>query len=74
MKIILALIMLMVFSSLGFADDDFVFVKGGKFLMGSPSSENWRSDDELQHEVSLNDFHIARREVTQSEYQTLMND
>ena len=62
--IIFALIMLM--SGSAFADE-MVNVKGGKFLMGSPSNENWRSDDELQHEVTVNDFMIAPREVTQSE-------
>ncbi len=42
--------------------------------MGSPSSENWRSDDELQHEVTLNDFYISRYEVTQSEYKNLIGE
>ena len=69
--IIFALIMLM--SGSAFADG-MVNVKGGKFLMGSPSNENWRSDDELQHEVTVNDFMIAPREVTQSEYKALMKD
>ena len=73
MKFILMVVMLVMLSSSAFASDEFVLVKGGKFLMGSPSSENWRSDDELQHEVALNDFYIARYEVTQSEYQALMN-
>ena len=69
--IIFALIMMM--SGSAFADG-MVNVKGGKFLMGSPSNENWRSDDELQHEVTVNDFMIAPREVTQSEYKALMKD
>ena len=74
MKSLLIVIMLMIFSSSAFASDDLIAVKGGKFLMGSPTSENWRSDDELQHEVSVNDFWIARHEVTQSEYNSLMHD
>ena len=53
---------------------EMVSVKGGKFLMGSPKSENWRSDDELQHEVTVSDFEISAHEVTQSEYRALMGD
>ena len=73
MKTLLIFTVLLIFSSCSYADD-FVFVKGGKFLMGSPSSENWRSDDELQHEVTLNDFYISRYEVTQSEYKNLIGE
>mgnify|MGYP002869383023 CR=1 FL=1 len=74
MKFLFTLAALFIFSSYAFADDDFVFVKGGKFLMGSPESENWRSDDELQHKVILTDFDIARYEVTQSEYESLTGE
>ena len=68
-----ALVIVMLMASCAFADD-LVQVKGGKFLMGSPESENWRSDDELQHEVTVGDFRIARHEVTQSEYSALMGE
>ena len=54
--------------------DDLVFVKGGAFKMGSPESENWRGDDETQHEVKVGDFYISRYEVTQAEYESLMNN
>ena len=54
--------------------DDLVFVKGGAFKMGSPESENWRGDDETQHEVKVGDFYISRYEVTQAEYEALMNN
>ncbi len=54
--------------------DDLVFVKGGTFKMGSPESENWRGDDETQHEVKVGDFYISRYEVTQAEYESLMNN
>ena len=54
--------------------DDLVFVKGGTFKMGSPESENWRGDDETQHEVKVGDFYISRYEVTQAEYEALMNN
>ena len=69
--IIFALIALM--SGNAFAGE-MVSVKGGKFLMGSPESENWRSDDELQHEVTVSDFMISPYEVTQGEYKELMTD
>lgn len=69
--IIFALVMVM--AGRVFAGD-MVSVKGGKFLMGSPESENWRSDDELQHEVTVSDFMIAPYEVTQAEYKSLMGD
>ncbi|MBQ7544771.1 MAG: SUMF1/EgtB/PvdO family nonheme iron enzyme [Synergistaceae bacterium] len=68
--IIFALVALM--SGCAFADE-MVSVKGGKFLMGSPESENWRSSDETQHEVTVQDFSISPYEVTQKEYSALMN-
>ena len=71
---ILAFILMLLLASGAWAADEFVLVKGGKFLMGSPESENWRSDDELQHEVSVSDFYIARHEVTQSEYKKLTGE
>ena len=69
--IILAVVMLMAVSAFA---GEMVSVKGGKFLMGSPESENWRSDDELQHEVTLSDFMISPYEVTQSEYKKLTGE
>ena len=73
MKFVLALLFVLAFVSSSFADD-FVHVQGGSFLMGSPESENWRSDDELQHKVTLSDFFISRYEVTQSEYEALTGE
>ena len=74
MRVLLCVALMLFCASSAFAANDFVLVKGGKFSMGSPENENWRSDDELQHEVSLNDFHIARREVTQREYFSVMGE
>ena len=53
-------------------DDGFVWIEGGTFLMGSPETENWRIDDETQHEVTVSDFWMSPYEVTQAEYQRLM--
>ena len=35
----------------GPVDDGFILISGGSFMMGSPESENWRSGDELQHDL-----------------------
>lgn len=54
--------------------EDFLLMTGGTFLMGSPESEGWRSEDEVQHSVTLNDFYMAAHEVTQAEYQSVMGE
>ena len=74
MRALLILAVILMVSSCAYADDGFVFVKGGRFLMGSPESENWRSSDENQHEVTLADFWISPYEVTQKEYTSLMHE
>ena len=53
-------------------DDGFVLISGGSFLMGSPETENWRIDDETQHEVTVSNFRMSPYEVTQAEYEALM--
>jgi sulfatase modifying factor 1 len=52
--------------------DNFVFIKGGAFRMGSPASEPWRGADETEHSVTVSDFYISGYEVTQEEYQKVM--
>ena len=52
-------------------NSDFVLIKGGFFTMGSPESEDWRSDDETQHRVSLASFYMAKFEVTQKEWREI---
>ena len=54
------------------ATDDFVLINGGAFQMGSPENEPERDADELQHEVSVDSFYIAKTELTQQEYQAVM--
>ncbi len=46
----------------------------GSFLMGSPETENWRIEDEIQHEVSLSAFYIDSYETTQEDYERLMGN
>jgi formylglycine-generating enzyme required for sulfatase activity len=43
----------------------FVLIPGGKFRMGSPTTEANHEDDERQHEVSLNPFEMGETVVTQ---------
>ncbi len=53
-----------------------VWIPGGTFVMGSPTSEVWlhylvsnpRYSDEVQHTVRVSGFYISRYEVTQGEY------
>ena len=52
--------------------DGFVEIHGGTFLMGSPDTENWRIEDETQHEVTVSGFFMSPYEVTQAEYERLM--
>ena len=40
--------------------------------MGSPETENWRIEDETQHEVSVSAFYIDPYETTQADYVRLM--
>ena len=52
--------------------DGMVFVKGGTFSMGSPSTEADRGSDETQHQVTLSDFYIGKYEVTQKQWRDVM--
>jgi formylglycine-generating enzyme required for sulfatase activity len=52
---------------------EFVKIKAGKFLMGSPESDKNRFDDENQHEVEITeDFEIGKYQVTQKEWTEVM--
>jgi len=55
-----------------FALDDFVYIQGGTFIMGSPVYEPERSKNEVQHQVTVSSFYIGKSEVTQREYQAVM--
>ena len=60
-------------AALAAEDDGMILVEGGSFTMGSPNDEPWRSGDETAHPVELSDFYIAAREVTQAEWEAVMN-
>lgn len=51
----------------------FVPIPAGSFVMGSPPGEPGRSNDEVQHEVTLTiPFAMMAHEMTQGEFQALM--
>ena len=54
------------------ADDGFALIRGGSFLMGSPETENWRINDETQHEITVSSFYMDPYEATQEEFVRLM--
>jgi len=55
------------------AEFDMIPIKGGKFMMGSPDSEDKRGDDEgPQHEVEVGPFWMGKYEVTWDEYEVFM--
>jgi formylglycine-generating enzyme required for sulfatase activity len=49
-----------------------VLVEGGTFTMGSPNAEQERSDNEGQHPVTVSSFRMAKYDVTQDLYQSVM--
>ncbi len=50
---------------------DFILIKGGTFSMGSPESEDWRSNDETQHNVTVASFYMSKYEVTQKQWRAV---
>ena len=54
---------------------EMVLIPAGKFKMGSPASEEERSDDETQHEVTLTKpFYMGKYEVTQEQWEAVMGN
>jgi formylglycine-generating enzyme required for sulfatase activity/tRNA A-37 threonylcarbamoyl transferase component Bud32 len=47
---------------------DWAEIPGGTYTMGSPSNEADRSDDEMQHAVTLDGFKMSKHEVTFDQY------
>ena len=51
----------------------FVLIQPGTFMMGSPSNEPQRDNDETQHQVTLTKgYYIQTTEVTQGQWQAIM--
>ena len=54
---------------------DLISIPGGSFMMGSPSTETGRSNDEgPQHNVNISPFFMGKYEVTQAQYQAVMGN
>ena len=53
-------------------EDGLLLVTGGTFSMGSPEDEPWRVADEVQHDVTVDDFFLSPLEVSQADYNRLM--
>ncbi|MDR0557709.1 MAG: SUMF1/EgtB/PvdO family nonheme iron enzyme [Treponema sp.] len=46
--------------------------QSGAFLMGNPSLEAGRDNDEPQRQVTVSSFYMGKREVTQKEWQEVI--
>ena len=54
---------------------EFVRIRAGTFLMGSPADEKGRRGDEVQHTVELtHDFYLGKYEVTRGQFRAFAND
>ncbi|MBQ4329581.1 MAG: protein kinase, partial [Lentisphaeria bacterium] len=54
---------------------EMVKIKAGTFMMGSPSGEQGRDSDEVQHRVTLTrDYWLGKFEVTQAQWQAVMGN
>ena len=53
--------------------DGFILLQGGSFTMGSPTTEKQRQADETQHTVTLSPFYVDPFEVTQKDYEEIIN-
>jgi formylglycine-generating enzyme required for sulfatase activity/serine/threonine protein kinase len=54
---------------------EMIIIPAGKFLMGSPTTEVGRKNDETQHEVSLTKpFYLGKYEVTQEQWKEVMGN
>ena len=70
MKLFCFLALLGIYSAV-FAESKMVLVKGGSFVMGSPTTERQRNADEKQHTVTVNDFYCDAYEVQQKDYERI---
>ena len=54
---------------------EFVYIKPGSFMMGSPSSDPGHESNELQHKVTLTKgFYMQTTEVTQGQWKAVMGN
>ncbi len=55
-------------------EPEMVAITGGCFQIGSPKKEKYRDADEKQHEVCVENFEIGEYEITQAQWQALMDN
>jgi len=72
-SIIIFIIAFLLFSCAQQDSGKMIFVKGGKFSMGSRDNEQDRDIDEMQRTVTVSSFYIGKFEVTQKEFEELMD-
>ena len=54
---------------------EMVLIPAEKFKMGSPTKEDCRNDDEMQHEVTLTkSYYLGKYAVTQEQWKAVMGD
>ena len=51
--------------------EGFVRIPGGTFIMGSPANES-ESSNAIQHQVTISGFYMGMHEITQAEYEEIM--
>lgn len=49
-------------------EPEMVLIKGGSFLMGSPTTEEGRENDERPHQVRVKDYRLGKYEVTLGQF------
>ena len=64
----------MIVSCIAFAEEEFYLVKAGTYVVGSPSTEDWREKDEEERKVNVEAFYIGITEVTQKEYERVTKE
>jgi formylglycine-generating enzyme required for sulfatase activity len=53
---------------------DFVYVKGGAYVMGSPQNEVGRGENEMQHSVTICDLFVCKYAVTVAEFKRFIDE
>ena len=55
-------------------DPDFVYIKGGAYVMGSPEKEVGRGENEMQHSVKISDLFFCKYAVTVAEFKRFIDE
>jgi len=63
-----------IFEATSLIQSNYVPVKGGEFVMGSPETEVDRSDDETQHPVKISDLYMCKYTVTIADFEKFIDD